>query len=143
MAMLLAGFGGLFSVVLEADLTGLSLFITGLFIITSLKCGYDIYNLEKTGEVDSKKIEFGWFMSEVFLSIGMVGTIIGFIFIMKDFSSVNFEDVATIQDLIRNLGSGVSTALYTTLFGLTASIVTKVQYFIFESGLEDKEDEEK
>jgi len=130
---------GYFGTVWEADLTKLSFLILGMFFVTTLKSGHDIYLLEYLGIKEPRKIEFGWFISEVYLNIGMVGTIIGFIFIMKDFSMVNFEDVSTVQDLIVNLGAGVSTALYTTLFGLVASTITKVQYFIFEESYKERE----
>ena len=66
----------------------------------------------------------------------MIGTIIGFIIVMKDFSTIDFSNLSTIQDLIKNLGSGISTALYTTLFGLVASILTKLQYFALEDIME-------
>jgi uncharacterized membrane protein YtjA (UPF0391 family) len=137
-----SGATGIIESMWEGDITKLSFFILILFLITSLKCGRDIYKLEKNKDFDPRRIEFGWFMSEVFLSLGMVGTIIGFIFIMKDFSSVNFENVSTIQELIKSLGTGVSTALYTTLVGLVTNIATKVQYFIFESAVEESDDED-
>ncbi len=132
---------GIFDIVWEGDLTKLSFSITALFFLTSLKCGNDIRKLSTEHPPSTRSVEFGWFMSEVFLSLGMVGTIIGFIFIMKDFATVNFNDVSTIQELIKNLGAGVSTALYTTLFGLIASILTKVQYFIFEEAAEKNAEE--
>lgn len=139
LTLFLTGFlvvSGFFHTVWDADVTKLSFLITFLYFMVSVKCGIDIKKFEKDFVSNDRDIEFGWFSADVFLSLGMVGTIIGFILIMKDFSMINFSDLSTIQDLIKNLGSGISTALYTTLFGLVASIMTKIQYFMFESASE-------
>ena len=42
---------------------------------------------------------------------------------------MDVSEVKTIQTLVKNLGSGMSTALYTTLSGLVCGSVLKIQYF--------------
>jgi len=39
------------------------------------------------------------------------------------------EDLSTVQGMIKGLGAGMSTALYTTLTGLVCSALLKIQYF--------------
>ena len=39
------------------------------------------------------------------------------------------SDVSTVQGLIKSLGIGMSTALYSTLTGLISSALLKIQYF--------------
>jgi biopolymer transport protein ExbB/TolQ len=59
----------------------------------------------------------------------MVGTVVGFISMMSGFSTLDVGDMTTVQDMIKSLGAGMSTALYTTLVGLICSSLLKIQYF--------------
>ncbi len=74
-------------------------------------------------------MEVGWFTSDLCLTIGMIGTVIGFIMMLSGFATVDISNAKTIQDLVKALGVGMSTALYTTLVGLVCSICLKIQYF--------------
>ena len=74
-------------------------------------------------------IEVRWFTSDLCLTVGMMGTVIGFIMMLSGFKDVDVSEVKTIQTLVKNLGSGMSTALYTTLSGLVCGSVLKIQYF--------------
>lgn len=119
-----------------ADVTKISFIILIIFFIASLKCGFSIYKFEKSGEIHPRDIEFGWFTSEKLLGLGMAGTVIGFIIIMKDFAGVDVTNSSSIEALIKSLGSGISTALYTTLFGLIGNLSLKLQYFLLEDCVE-------
>jgi len=66
----------------------------------------------------------------------MIGTVIGFITMLAGFANVDLSDSQSAQDLIINLGSGMSTALYTTLSGLICSLLLKVQCFNMEKLLD-------
>tara|TARA_Y100000310_G_scaffold104564_2_gene102895 strand:- start:1918 stop:2271 length:354 start_codon:yes stop_codon:yes gene_type:complete len=102
-------------------------------------CGYKTWTLSRF--IDEKKeekhivekiehlIEVGWFTSDLCLTIGMVGTVVGFIMMLSGFATVDIGDIKTVQDLIKTLGAGMSTSLYTTLIGLICSAGLKVQYF--------------
>jgi biopolymer transport protein ExbB/TolQ len=48
---------------------------------------------------------------------------------MSGFSSIDVSNMRTVEEMIKGLGSGMSTALYTTLVGLVCSALLKVQYF--------------
>ena len=65
----------------------------------------------------------------------MIGTVVGFIMMLGGFFTVDFSDTATLQNLIKDLGSGMSGALYTTLTGLICSALLKVQYFNLNQGI--------
>jgi len=131
---------GIIQTIWIADVTRLSFLIMGIFFVGTFKCGYDILKFEQTGSMHKREIELGWFMSESLLGLGMAGTVIGFIIIMKDFGSLDVQDVSSIQNLIKSLGAGISTALYTTLLGLISSLFLKLQYFLLEDAIE-KSDE--
>ena len=130
---------GSFQVLWDQATTKLSFVLLAIFSAMSGWCGYKTWTLSKfldngqTEEYLVEKIEHlmevGWFTSDLCLSIGMMGTVIGFIMMLSGFASVDVENMTTVQDLIKGLGSGMSTALYTTLTGLICSALLKIQYF--------------
>ena len=137
-SVLLAGLG-LLGTLWEKDATKLSFVLLALFAAMSGWCGYKTWRLSVF--IDSKKtepyliekiehlMEVGWFTSDLCLSIGMMGTVIGFIMMLGGFANIDINDMATVQGLIKGLGVGMSTALYTTLTGLICSALLKIQYF--------------
>ena len=132
-------FTDMFALLWNKDATKLSYVLLLLFVFMSVWCGYKTWRLSvfldsnKTEKYIIEKIEHlmevGWFTSDLCLSIGMMGTVIGFIMMLSGFSNVNVEDLATVQGMIKGLGAGMSTALYTTLTGLVCSALLKIQYF--------------
>ena len=137
-SVLLAGLG-LLGTLWENDATKLSFVLLALFAVMSGWCGYKTWRLSVF--IDSKKtepyliekiehlMEVGWFTSDLCSSIGMMGTVIGFIMMLGGFANIDINDMATVQGLIKGLGVGMSTALYTTLTGLICSALLKIQYF--------------
>ena len=130
---------GFVETIWEADTTKLSFLLLVIFLKMSACCGYKTWTLSRF--IDEKKqdkhivekiehlMEVGWFTSDLCLTIGMIGTVVGFIMMLSGFTTVDTSDVKTVQDLIKTLGVGMSTALYTTLMGLICSAGLKVQYF--------------
>tara|TARA_R110000824_G_scaffold10866_1_gene47577 strand:+ start:67145 stop:67651 length:507 start_codon:yes stop_codon:yes gene_type:complete len=123
----------------ERDSTKLSFLLLLIFIHMSAWCGYKTWRLSRFLDRDETEkylvekieglMEAGWFASDLCLSIGMVGTVIGFITMMSGFGDIDVANMTTVQDMIKSLGSGMSTALYTTLVGLVCSALLKIQYF--------------
>ncbi len=128
------------------DFTKLSFLIIGLFLISSIFCGKIAWSLSRYlnhknyDPILVSKIErdigASWFISDMFFTIGMVGTVIGFIFMLSGFDGIDFSNPDTTRNMIGNLSFGMSTALYTTLTGLICSIILKVQCFMLEYSLE-------
>ena len=134
----------------DNDVTKISFVIMFLFYIQSIMCG--VYTWSFGAMIGPKrkslfrirrlkeKAEAGWFMSDLFLSLGMVGTVIGFISMLGGFSSLDVDNTQTVQELISDLGVGMSTALYTTLVGLICSVLLKIQYFNLSQGIDSVEE---
>jgi hypothetical protein len=130
---------GLLVTVWQNDATKLSFLLLGLFIIMSGWCGYKTWTLSKFIDeggdephlIDriERLMEVGWFTSDLCLTIGMVGTVVGFIMMLSGFATLDLAQVRTVQLLIKELGVGMSTALYTTLAGLICGALLKIQYF--------------
>jgi uncharacterized membrane protein len=136
-AAIFSNYLGYIRLLWEKDASYLSLSTLVLFFIMSLKCGRDIFFLEKTKEHTSESIELFrrkeevvWFSSEVCLNLGMLGTIIGFCLMLVGFENLDISNQQTVQGLLAELGKSMATALYTTLVGLLCGQLLKVQAFI-------------
>ena len=53
------------------------------------------------------------------------------------FVGIDVGDVATVQQALSSMSTGMSTALYTTLSGLITSTILKLQYFRLGQQLEN------
>ena len=117
-----------------ADVTKLSFLIIIIFIFTSVWIGRKTYDLEITSVVDDK-IDVGWFIAESCLALGMIGTVTGFLYMLGTaFENIDITDATTLQDALASMAKGMSTALYTTLTGLIASLIIKIQLVNYEVG---------
>ena len=135
----LLGFGTLYhfnmhSQLYYADVTKLSFLNIIIFVFTSVWIGRKTYDLETTSVIDDK-IDVGWFIAESCLALGMVGTVTGFLYMLGTaFENIDITDATTLQDALASMAKGMSTALYTTLTGLIASLIIKVQLVNYEVG---------
>ena len=133
----LLGFGTLYyfnlhSQLYYADVTKLSFLIIIIFMFTSVWIGKKTFNLEKTSVTD-ENISVGWFIAESCLALGMVGTVTGFLYMLGTaFENIDVSNSLTLQDALASMAKGMSTALYTTLTGLIASLIIKVQLVNYE-----------
>lgn len=111
-------FFGLAGLLLEADATYLTFFIIGISLVTS----FSMY---------SKRTDVHWFASDAVLSIGMVGTLFGFLLVLgQSFTDIDTSDIDSMTQAIGILASGMSTALVTSLVGLIASLWLKLQLVV-------------
>ena len=131
------GFGTLYyfnvhSLLYYADITKLSFLIIIIFMFTSIWIGRKTFDLETTSVVDDT-IDVGWFVAESCLALGMVGTVTGFLYMLGTaFENIDVSNSQTLQDALASMARGMSTALYTTLTGLIASLIIKIQLVNYE-----------
>jgi hypothetical protein len=110
------------------DITYITFLITVVTILTTASLGYK-FKMSDTNSVDVE-----WFVSDVVLTLGMLGTIIGFMIMLQGtFSSIEFNDVHSIRLALSSMSQGLFTALNTTLLGLVSSIILKVQLILYEN----------
>lgn len=124
---------GLIGQINEVDFTKISFIIYGTFLAFSIRTG--ILTYEATGGAHTDKSidrlvqqnESGWFYADAFTYAGMIGTVIGFIFMM----SGTFDNVSTgnVQNVIIFALGKMGLALYTTAAGLVSSLLLKMQLF--------------
>ena len=81
--------------------------------------------------------ELGWFVVDILLKLGLIGTIIGFVLMLGSVSNTSTFDVTTMQKILREMSSGMGTALFTTLAGLVGSMLLGLQYLLLDKGADE------
>ena len=125
---------GIFEDIWEKDATRISFLIMGIYTISSLYVGRLTYKVMKGRDADTG-VSVSWFASESLLTLGMIGTVAGFILMLGDsFGSIDTSNPDTLKDALSSMALGMSTALYTTLVGLILSQALKIQLVNLETG---------
>jgi biopolymer transport protein ExbB/TolQ len=76
---------------------------------------------------------FGSFVSDLAMKLGLFGTIVGFIMMLAPIGGLSTDDQAAIKSSVALMSAGMAVAMYTTLAGLVASILIKIQYQFVET----------
>ncbi len=75
-----------------------------------------------------KKISYGVVASDVALKLGLLGTIIGFILMLKPIADLNSTSPEDLKMALSSMSSGMAVALYTTITGLIVSTLLRIQF---------------
>ena len=106
---------GLFAEVWDKDRTKLSFLIMILFFFTTIHCGKETIKISKglEGNIPDLEIkkrdwrgnqEIGWFMSDFVLTIGMVGTVSGFLLMLTGaFAGVDLTDEVAMKNVLEKI----------------------------------------
>ena len=123
---------GFFQELLEKDVTYLSFVIIIIYLISSLYIGYTSYKKDKGEKID-RGVQLGYYVFDLLPILGLIGTVIGFIFMFGDsFIAIDIDNTQTVKDALIAMAVGISTALYTTLVGMIFSEVIKLQLINIE-----------
>lgn len=116
------------------DSTKISLIILTILVACSAFIGYKAYKKQfRQREVSQKSVEPIWFFSDAVLSIGMVGTLVGFLIVLTTtFSNITDYSPEELKNIIGTLASGMGIALITSLTGLLSSILLKFQLVLLD-----------
>jgi len=124
---------GFIDALIAKDITRLSFVILGVFFSGSIFVGWLTYKRSRGKSVEAGT-NIGWFITELLLALGMIGTVIGFILMLGgSFESLNIADTGSVKTALTDMAIGMSTALYTTLVGMVCSQILKVQLVNVES----------
>ena len=134
---ILAGIFGVAKEIYLKDSSYLTFVIIAIYFFCSGLNGYFSWQVDKGGVLGEEDTDTGWFMSEVLLSLGMIGTVVGFIQMLSGFGT-KVEGVSALQELLSKMSYGMATALYTTLGGLIFGNLLKFQCFILEKNFKVK-----
>lgn len=115
----------------ENDQTKLSFLIAFLWLVSTVFIGW-LHTLEDKTRVE-KDTKSAWYMAESCLTLGMIGTVAGFLLMLgAAFGNIDVSNTQTLQAALSSMAIGMSTALYTTLVGLVASLFIKSQLINLE-----------
>ena len=104
------------------DVTMITSVLSLLYVVTTALIGYVAY----TKDFASKIVDACWFLSEQMLALGMLGTVVGFIYLLSSgITSASVTDPTSLATLLANMSVGLGIALYTNAVGILASLVTK------------------
>lgn len=104
------------------DVTMITSILAILYLITTALIGYVAY----TKDYANKIVDACWFLSEQMLAIGMLGTVVGFIYLLSSgITSASVTDPTSLATLLANMSVGLGIALYTNAVGILASLITK------------------
>ncbi len=81
--------------------------------------------------------ELGWFVADLLLSLGLLGTVIGFVLMLAPMSHLNAADQSAIRAALAAMSGGMAVALYTTLAGLIGGMLLKVQGFLLDGAVQE------
>jgi len=147
-AVMLTGFffaeaKGAVSLVIENDISRISIVIMMLYAIVSAMVGRLCYladkmseepdKLKKEKEYLSKRAEVGWFAAEHFFSLGLLGTVFG----LCVATATNLDENAQVSTIVSGLKEGLNTAFYTTICGIVFSLPLQAQLMILRFKVED------
>ena len=102
------------------------------------RVGLDQSLLLEAFEADLRRgQEFGWFVADLLLSLGLLGTVIGFILMLGPISGLDTTDESAIKAALAAMSGGMAVALYTTLTGLVGGMLLKVQGFLLDGAVQE------
>ena len=134
LAATVAYYFGFFDELYNKDATKISFIIIALYLMASCHVGKMTYDRKKN-KPNKTGLNISWFASELLLSLGMIGTVAGFILMLGDtFGQIDATNQESLKNALSNMALGMSTALYTTLVGLILSQALKIQLVNLESG---------
>ena len=81
--------------------------------------------------------ELGWFVADLLLSLGLLGTVIGFILMLGPISDLDTSDQSAIRMALAAMSGGMAVALYTTLTGLIGGLLLKIQGFLLDGAVQE------
>jgi hypothetical protein len=129
---------GLYEIIAAADKTYISFSILGMFSVSSIWAGWKSWLFSYRDEFTETKN--AWFVSDMYLALGLMGTIIGFIMMLGgSLEGLNVANQSTIMVAMIKMANGMSTALWTTLTGIVCSWLLKIQLVNLDHGINNYE----
>jgi hypothetical protein len=119
-AITTAGYFGLFKTLLVYDFTFIGIITLTIWFFLSLSIGYQTYG-------GHEPVEWQIFLTEKFMGLGLLGTVIGLSYAFAAFGDLKIEDPESVKLAIKHVTAGMSTAFLTTICSLITSYTAKFQ----------------
>ena len=80
-----------------------------------------------------KYIDVCWFLSETMMTLGLIGTVAGMIYLFGQiFIEIDPTNPEDLKAALSHMATGLSTAMYTTICGMVGALISKVQLMNIE-----------
>jgi len=76
--------------------------------------------------------ETAWWFASSTIKLGLLGTVVGFIIMASRIGEMPSFDIEQVQELLRQMTTGMAVALYTTLVGLAANLWLGLQLLLLD-----------
>lgn len=124
-----AHYAGIVEKIYYDDVTMITSILAAMFITTLGVIGFIAYTNKKRN--NTKLIDATWFASEQMLALGMLGTVIGFIYLLSSgITSASVTDATSLAKLLAHMSVGLGIALYTNAVGILSSLITKTLLYV-------------
>ncbi len=74
----------------------------------------------------------GWFVADLMIKLGLLGTVVGFIFMLNSVAQMETTDLNAAKLMLTQMSSGMRIALFTTLAGLSSGLILGAQYQLLD-----------
>lgn len=78
------------------------------------------------------QFRFGYVIADLMLKLGLLGTVIGFIFMLGSLVDLNSIDINVMQKLLAQMSGGMKVALFTTLTGMSCGVLLNIKYQLLD-----------
>jgi len=75
---------------------------------------------------------FGYVVADLMLKLGLLGTVLGFIFMLGSLVNLNSIDINVMQKLLAEMSGGMKVALFTTLTGMSCGVLLNIKYQLLD-----------
>jgi len=83
------------------------------------------------------QFRFGYVIADLMLKLGLLGTVIGFIFMLGSLVDLNSIDINVMQKLLTQMSGGMKVALFTTLTGMSCGVLLNIKYQLLDWGVDN------
>lgn len=108
--------------IFKTDFTHMTSVIAIVFVITCVYLGFAAWRCESNIQRAIADVALGRTMAFIVTLIGLLGTAIGLMVQVKAMGSIDVSNIQNVLQFIATIGTALSTALYSTVCGILASI---------------------
>lgn len=130
---------GIFGDIYKSDVTNISLVIYAVFAFAIVVLGFTSWRVSNKRDkaLTDKYVDMGWFLSETMMTLGLIGTVAGMIYLFGQiFNEIDPSNPDDLKEALGHMATGLSTAMYTTIVGMVCALLTRIQLMNIDYGQE-------
>ena len=78
------------------------------------------------------QFRYGYVIADLMLKLGLLGTVVGFIFMLGSLVDLHSIDINVMQRLLAQMSGGMKIALFTTLTGMSCGVLLNMKYQLLD-----------